>query len=236
MRQGAVQIAGIADEDEARLLVDCGVDFLGFPFRLAFHREDCSEDEAARIVAVLPEPVEAVLITYLAEPREVAALARTLGVRWVQLHGNIEPEQVAALRGIAPQLSLAKSLIVHGSDAAGLRAAVGHYAPLVEAFVTDSFDPATGATGATGKTHDWTVSAELASHSPRPLVLAGGLTPRNVRSAILAVGPAAVDAHTGVEGPDGRKSRALVSRFVAEARAGFAATGIQRLRPVSPEG
>ena len=34
---------------------------------------------------------------------------------------------------------------------------------------------------------------------------------------------AGVDAHTGVDGPDGRKSAALVRRFVAEARAGFAA-------------
>jgi phosphoribosylanthranilate isomerase len=228
MRQGAVQIAGVADADEARLLVDCGVDFLGFPLRLDFHREDCSEEQAARIVATLPARVAAVLITYLSEPREVAALARALGVRWVQLHANIEPEQVAELRGIAPQLSLAKSLVVRGSDATVLRAAVGHYAPLVDAFLTDSFDPATGATGATGRTHDWRVSAELAAHSPLPLVLAGGLTPGNVRRAILAVGPAAVDAHTGVEGPDGRKRPELVSRFVAEARAGFARAGSRR--------
>jgi phosphoribosylanthranilate isomerase len=222
VRQGAVQIAGVVDEDEARLLVDCGVDFLGFPFGLAFHQEDCNEEDAARIVASLPARVEAVLITYLVDPGEIAALARLLRVRWVQLHGNVEPEAVAALRGLAPQLSLAKSLIVRGSDARGLREAVGNYAPLVDAFLTDSFDPVTGATGATGTTHDWQVSAELAAHSPVPLVLAGGLTPGNVRRAILAVGPAAVDAHTGVEGPDGRKSRALVSRFVAEARAGFA--------------
>jgi phosphoribosylanthranilate isomerase len=222
VREGAVQVAGVADAQEARLLVECGVDFLGFPFRLDFHREDCSEDEAARIVASLPERVEAVLITYLAAPGEIAALARALGVGWVQLHGDVAPEAVAALRQVAPRLRVAKSLVVHGGDAAGLRAALEGHAPYVDAFVTDSFDPATGASGATGRTHDWTISRELAALSSRPLVLAGGLTPENVRGAILAVRPAAVDAHTGVEGPDGRKSRALVSRFVAEARAGFA--------------
>jgi phosphoribosylanthranilate isomerase len=52
-------------------------------------------------------------------------------------------------------------------------------------------------------------------------MLAGGLNPSNVRAAIRAVGPAAVDAHTGVEGPNGRKSRILVERFVSEARCGF---------------
>jgi len=222
MRPGAVQVAGIVDAEEARLLVDAGVDFLGFPLRLDFHPEDCSEEEAARIVAALPARVEAVLITYLTDPPEIAALARALGVRWVQLHGKVAPEAVAELRGLAPGLSLAKSLIVCGGDAAALREEIGRYAPHVDAFLTDSFDPVTGANGATGRTHDWGVSRELASHSPRPLVLAGGLTPANVRRAILEVRPAAVDAHTGLEGPDGRKHPELVRRFVAEAREGFA--------------
>ncbi len=222
MREGAIQIAGVADADEARLLVECGVDFLGFPLRLDVHREDCTQEEAARIVAVLPERVEAVLITYLSEPREVAALAAELGAGWVQLHGRVEPEAVALLRRIAPRLRVAKSLVVHGGDAPELRAALARYAPHVDAFLSDSFDPATGASGATGRTHDWAISRELAALSPRPLVLAGGLTPENVRRAILEVRPAAVDAHTGVEGPDGRKQRALVQRFVSEARAGFA--------------
>jgi phosphoribosylanthranilate isomerase len=57
-----------------------------------------------------------------------------------------------------------------------------------------------------------------------------------VRRAILAARPAAVDAHTGVEGPDGRKSRARVSRFVAEARAAFAQAAQGRRVPASPGG
>jgi hypothetical protein len=40
MRQGAVQIAGIPDADEARLLVDSGDEFLAIPYRHAFHQED----------------------------------------------------------------------------------------------------------------------------------------------------------------------------------------------------
>lgn len=227
MRRGAVQIAGVVDAEEARLLVECGVDFLGLPFRLDVHREDCTPQQAARFVAELPTRVEAVLITYLSEPREVAALAAELGVGWVQLHGRIEPGAVAALRRVAPRLRVAKSLVVRGGDAPELRVALARYAPHVDAFVTDSFDPATGASGATGRTHDWAISRELAALSPRPLVLAGGLTPENVRRAILAVRPAAVDAHTGVEGPDGRKQRALVRRFVAEAHAGFASAAAE---------
>ena len=68
-------------------------------------------------------------------------------------------------------------------------------APYVDAYITDTFDPQTGAAGATGKTHDWRVSKECVRQSPRPVILAGGLHPANVRDAILAVRPAGVDAH-----------------------------------------
>jgi len=95
------------------------------------------------------------------------------------------------------------------------------YERCVDAFITDTYDPATGACGATGRTHDWSVSRKLVELSSRPVLLAGGLTPDNIRQAIGQVRPAGVDAHTGVEGPDGRKDPALVRRFVAEARAAF---------------
>ena len=57
--------------------------------------------------------------------------------------------------------------------------------------------------------------------SLKPVILAGGLTPENVRAAIIKVRPAGVDAHTGLEGPDGRKDPALVAKFVSEARKAF---------------
>jgi phosphoribosylanthranilate isomerase len=98
---------------------------------------------------------------------------------------------------------------------------VRELAELVDAFITDTFDPATGASGATGKTHDWQISRRLVEISPQPVILAGGLTPDNVREAILAVQPAGVDCHTGVEDASGRKDADKVRRFVAEARAGF---------------
>jgi phosphoribosylanthranilate isomerase len=211
VRYGAVQIAGVIDAEEADLLVECGADFLGFPLRLDFHPEDCSKEEAAGIIQTLPAPVTPVLITYLTDPGEIVRLASALRVGWVQLHGAIEPDAVASVRAAAPELRLAKSLIVHGQDLDALEHALGRYARN------------------TGKVHDWAISRRLAERSPLPLVLAGGLTPQNVRQAIRTVRPSAVDVHTGVEGMDGRKCRDLVARFVAEARAGFAALGPERI-------
>jgi hypothetical protein len=45
--QGVIHVAGIIDPEEARMLIDCGVEFLGFPLVLGHHEEDLSEDEAA---------------------------------------------------------------------------------------------------------------------------------------------------------------------------------------------
>ena len=104
-----------------------------------------------------------------------------------------------------------------------LEAEVTAFAPHVDGFITDTFDPATGASGATGKTHDRAVSRRLVELSPRPVILAGGLTPENVGRAIRTVRPAGVDVHTGVEDRNGRKDPRRVRAFVAEAEEAFAA-------------
>jgi phosphoribosylanthranilate isomerase len=226
-----IQIAGVIDAREAGLLLDCGVRLLGFPLRLPVHREDLSEEAAAAIIRDLAPPAAGVLITYLDEADDIARFADALGAGIVQLHGEVCARELARLRTMRPALGLIKSLVVGRGGTDALRASVLELAPLVDAFITDTYDPETGASGATGKVHDWSVSRALVTLSPRPVILAGGLTPDNVRRAILEVGPAGVDAHTGVEGPDGRKDPRLVRRFVAEARAGFEALRAGRGRP-----
>ncbi|MCU0254017.1 MAG: phosphoribosylanthranilate isomerase [Acidobacteria bacterium] len=194
--------------------------------RLPVHSEDCDAHAAAALVARLPVGVEPVLITYLEAAREIASLAREIGAHAVQLHGVVAPDEVAELRRLAPQLGIWAALVVGAASESALRQRQERLAPLVDAFVTDSFDPRTGARGATGLTHDWRVSARLAKGSTRPLVLAGGLTPENVGAAIAAVRPAGVDAHTGVEDGAGRKDPARVRAFVAAARAAARREGL----------
>jgi len=221
----AIHVAGIVDAAEADMLIACGIRHLGIPLVLGYHREDLGVDEAAAIVARFRSHADFFLITYLTTASDVLALCRRLGVGMVQLHGAVAAGEIAELRGLDPALRVLKSLIVRQDNAAALAEEVRAFAPLVDAFITDTFDPDTGASGATGRTHDWRVSRRLVECSPKPVILAGGLTPFNVRDAIRTVRPAGVDVHTGVEGPDGRKRRDLVEAFVAEARAGFVSPG-----------
>ena len=217
-----IQVAGILDEAEARMLVENGVHRLGFPLGLNVNRENLSEDQAAVIIRTLGLGPRAWLITYLDAPRAVAALCDTLGCVGVQLHGRVDECQVAGLRALRPGLQVIKSLVVRGDNLAELEDRVAAFAPHVDGFITDTFDPATGASGATGKTHDWAVSRRLVEISPRPVILAGGLTPENVGRAIQTVRPAGVDVHTGVEDENGRKDPRRVRAFVAEAEEAFA--------------
>ena len=224
MFQNTVQIAGVRNLAEARLLEEVGVDFIGFPLRLGYHRPDVSEEMARTIIAGLENPKRAVLITYQTSPAEIFDFCRFLSVSIVQLHGDVSLEAVKQLKHERPELTMIKSLIVRpefGQDAQPLMEIARRYEPWVDAFITDTFDPRTTACGATGLTHDWSVSRQLAHELIKPLILAGGLNPGNVYDAIKAVRPAAADSHTGVEGPGGEKSPELVARFLSEAKRGF---------------
>jgi phosphoribosylanthranilate isomerase len=227
MFQSSIQIAGVKDLAEAQLLENLGVDFIGFPLRLGYHRPDTSEDMARTIIAGMKAPQRAVLITYETSPRELSDFCRFLGVSIVQLHGDISSEAVQQLRRERPDLTIIKSLIVRpefGRDAQPLLSIASRDEPWVDAFITDTFDPRTTACGATGLTHDWEISRVLSQQLSKPLILAGGLNPTNVYRAIREVRPAAVDSHTGVEGPSGEKSSELVRCFLNEARRAFKTT------------
>ena len=220
--RGIVQIAGVADEAEAMMLVEAGVHQIGFPLGLTVHKEDMPAEDAAKIIRLMKPPASAVLITYLNSAEKILDLCKKIGAHKAQLHGGISLTEIIRLKSLAPDLTVIKSLIVESNNLAELKTSVGKFSFHCDAFIIDTYDPATGACGATGKIHDWDISHRLVDVSPRPVMLAGGLNPENVRKAIAHVRPAAVDAHTGVEGSDGRKDAVLVRAFVREALAAFA--------------
>nr|MDE7240631.1 phosphoribosylanthranilate isomerase [Desulfovibrio sp.] len=69
--------------------------------------------------------------------------------------------------------------------------------------------------GGSGRPQDWTRLAGLSS--PRPWLLAGGLTPLNAASAVAACAPDGLDFNSGVEEAPGKKSPDLLAAAVAAA-------------------
>lgn len=218
---GRVQVAGVIDQAEAELLIEAGVEMLGFPLGLKDGREDLGVEKAAAIVREMSGKATPVCITYLETAAEIAALCDRLGARWVQLHGPVAKTEIIKLKAQDSDLGIIKSLIVKPGTEAQLLRQANDLESHVDAFITDTFDPESGRSGATGKTHNWEVSRKIVSSTEKPVILAGGLTPKNVAEAVATVRPAAVDAHTGLEGPDGRKDAGLVSAFVRRARQAF---------------
>jgi phosphoribosylanthranilate isomerase len=69
-----------------------------------------------------------------------------------------------------------------------------------------------------GRSFDPIFARQVVRKSPVPVILAGGLTPENVRDAIEEVRPYAVDVASGVEEKPGIKDRRKVSAFLRACR------------------
>jgi phosphoribosylanthranilate isomerase len=216
-----IQIAGVKSQKEAEMLMQHGVEYLGFPLRLDVNTPDTTEEEAAKIIRSIKEPHKSVLITYLDKAGEIEEFMRALGVTAIQIHGDIEINELEKLRKKNPNFFLIKSLVITGTNEGELQVCLEQTNAYIDAYITDTFDPKTGAKGATGKTHDWSISKRFVEISPKPVILAGGLNPTNVAEAIGVVCPAGVDVHTGVEDSNGDKSPQLVKQFVERALAAF---------------
>lgn len=197
------------------MLASCGFNFLGFPLYLDYHKEDCTEIEAAKIIQELPRNVYPVLITYLNKATDIVDLSDRLQVSIVQIHGEISLEELEKIKRYSPGMDIIKSLVVSDDNFQELTDIIRQTEKFIDAFITDTFNPKTGAKGATGLTHDWNISKKLKEMTSKPLIMAGGLNPDNLEQAIKYVGPAGVDVHTGIEDKDGTKSE-IKSKLFAE--------------------
>lgn len=210
-----VKICGLRRVEDAHAAVLAGADAVGCLVGLDYATPDRIAPEAARrIFESLPPFVTRVLVTHRTGLAEVTALMRESGATVAQLHGDFPLVAISALREALPYAAIVKSVHVTGEDtiAAALAAA-----RVADAILLDT--KTRGRIGGTGTTHDWSISARIAAASPKPVILAGGLTSENVAEAIAQVRPSAVDVNSGTRGADGFKDHALIRTFIAAAKA-----------------
>lgn len=198
-----VKICGITSLEDALVAVRAGADALGFVFHDESPRH-VSPEQAAGIIAGLPPFIQTVGLFVnrpLAFVNDTAARCR---LDLVQLHGDEPPEFCDAV-----ERRVIKAFRV--KDISSLDP-IRHYR--VAAHLLDAYSPK--AYGGTGLTFNWDIAA--AAKEFGPLILAGGLTPDNVREAVEAVKPYAVDVSGGVESAPGRKDAARVREFIRRAK------------------
>ncbi len=196
-----VKICGITNEDDALLAVAMGADAVGFVF--APSPRQIAAQQVYNITRRLPPEILTVGVFRDELPSRVIDTVNRAGLKAAQLHGHESPSMVAE---VAAQIRWVIKAVVAGSTDARRTKEFGTDLILVDA-------PAPGS----GKLFDWSLLGEVAE-GPR-LILAGGLDPDNVATAVSKVRPWGVDVSTGVEKSPGRKDAMKVKAFIERARA-----------------
>jgi len=204
------KICGIRSRDDLERICALGPDAVGFVFWPKSPRHVAPErvgewetPAGVRRVGVFVNPSDTELIEAVDRARlDVAQLHRVDSGRRFDAAFPVKPAFWAAL---------------NADELASPVRAPGFAFP-VETLLIDAYDPQS--VGGTGKTCDWKLAGELVRASKRPVLLAGGLRPENVRRAVEAVRPWGVDVSSGVEAEPGRKDIAKVAAFLAALREG----------------
>lgn len=177
--------------EDARLAAELGACAVGFVFWPGSPRF-IDPFRALPIVRALP-PCVAPIGVFVDQPMEyVAGVAGLLNLAAVQLHGG---EPVQAYERF-PHRVIKAVPVTDRFDPASVDAL-----PPQVTVLLDAHDPVRR--GGTGRVIDWSIAARVAKS--RRTMLSGGLNAENVRAALEAVRPYAIDVSSGVESAPGVK-------------------------------
>jgi phosphoribosylanthranilate isomerase len=206
-----IKICGITLPDDAARVAAAGVDYIGLNFWPKSKRY-LALDRAPLIAGIARSSGNARIVGVFVDGDhdEIVETARSVQLDAIQLHGDELPEDLAKLRA-ATKLPVWKAIATGSAkDIANLDQW------RTEMILLDT--PSAGRGGA-GKPFDWALAKEArASFPAQAIMLAGGLDPSNVASAIARVAPYAVDVATGVEAAPGVKDPEKLAAFVAAVR------------------
>ncbi len=199
-----VKICGITNIEDAKMAVEAGAAALGFIFHKKSPRY-VSPSKVRPIIEALPPFVTPVGVFVNCSEHAVRDICRLARVATVQFHGEESP-------GYCKRFNHFKIIkAFHVSDVFDFKSVLQYK---VDAYLFDTFQE--GTAGGTGKTFNWDLLKNY--KFDKPVILSGGLNPENVRQAIEAVRPYAVDVSSGVEKAPGVKGYQLVQAFTAAAR------------------
>ena len=213
MKRTRVKVCCISSVAEAELAISHGVDALGFVSEMPSGKEMVIDDRVVHEISIrIPPTIETFLLTSRRTGDAIADHVECCGTTTVQIVHHIDVLEYRRLIERLPRVRRVQVIHVENRNALDL---IDLYEPHVHAFILDSGRPnATVAElGGTGRTHDWTISAEFVRRASKPVFLAGGLNPDNVREAMAKVSPFGLDLCTGVRLNGGLNAFQL-SRFM----------------------
>jgi len=200
-----VKICGMTQLKDALFAVEQGVDAVGFIFYKKSPRA-VTMKTVREIIKKLPPLVETVGVFVNESAERVNKMADYCGLDLVQLHGEESPAFCRKIRRRVIKAFRVKDL-----------QSIKQLSKFpVSGFLLDTFSD--NLHGGTGKTFDWNLA--LPAKKIGPVILAGGLTPSNIRQAVRRVRPYGVDVCSGVEKSSGIKDLEKVRAFLKNIRSG----------------
>jgi phosphoribosylanthranilate isomerase len=205
MSRTRVKVCGVVDPANARMAAEMGADFIGLNFYVRSPRY-VDPDRAREIADTVREAGAGVVGVFVnLPPAEVEEIAGRVGLDLLQFSGDESPEAVAPFAGRA-----VKTFRTGGDPGAERLAAWED----VWGWLFDA--PHATLYGGTGE--GWSYEAVAGLGERRRVFLAGGLGPDNVRRAVEAGRPYAVDVCSRVESAPGIKDPELLRRLFEEVR------------------
>jgi phosphoribosylanthranilate isomerase len=215
-----VKICGMTNVEDSLTAVEAGANAVGFVFYEKSPR--CVTVETAlEICDGLPESVEKVGVFVNESEERIRCVARDAGLTAVQIYctttiaSSGSPELEVRLYGFKVIVAMGTDRLVSGSIVTGSLTGSFVHAILVDSGSGDR-------PGGTGETFDWEKNREyvrnLGTIPGMRVIVAGGLKPENVGSAIDVFAPWGVDVVSGVETRPGKKDPEKVRAFVRAVR------------------
>lgn len=212
-----IKICGIRDRTHALAAVEAGADFIGLVFAPSQRQVSPAEArEIARGVKESSDPdyigtkVVGVFVNTLAS--DVNEIADFCALDWVQLSGD---ESWEYCREIAKPVIKAIRIDQQSPEELYTELSVGSKLLPAQRFIALLDSQVEGKYGGTGKSFNWNLTQQVAKRFP--VIIAGGLDPKNIAKLIEKVAPWGVDVSSGVE-TGGVKDTAKIKAFIEAVR------------------
>lgn len=204
-----IKICGITRREDALTVIEAGADALGLVFVKASPRYVTIE-QAQELLSSLPAFINKVGLFVNSDSAEIRNVISKVSLDYLQFHGDekeafcaqFSKPYIKAIR-IKPETNLLETISEFKSAAA---------------ILIDAWHP--DLAGGTGETFDWSLLSKLPGENIPVLIVAGGLDPENVSSAVHMLKPYAVDVSSGVEDSPGIKSKVKIQNFINEVNRG----------------
>lgn len=192
-----VKICGTTNLKDALLSVELGADALGFIFNDKSKRF-IQYGEANAIIKQLPQSVLKVGVFVNSSIIEVNSTADKIGLSMIQLHGDETPSYTKQI-----EKPVIKSFRVDDKFDFALLNEYENCSFLLDNFFENEF-------GGTGKSFDWTLIPEELKDK---IILAGGVSSKNIEEIFVNIKPQAVDLVSSVEKFPGKKDEEKLKEF-----------------------